>query len=101
MINFTKIHILFEETASCISIDLASMTVENWRFKESLRINYKTSDCCLLQFETSEQKFFDYTGYVPDFFPGQHFGDYIEMEFDASGKVLGWEVNEKDILNLI
>jgi hypothetical protein len=33
-----------------------------------------------------------YNGYVPDFFPGQHFGDYVELEIElASGKILNWK----------
>lgn len=30
-------------------------------------------------------------GYVPSFFPGDHFGDYIIFELDETGKILNWE----------
>ena len=33
----------------------------------------------------------DYDGYVPDFFPGQHYGDYVTLDIDiATGKILNW-----------
>ena len=33
-----------------------------------------------------------YSGYVPDFFPGEHFGEYIQLEIElATGKILNWK----------
>ncbi len=30
-------------------------------------------------------------GYVPDFMPGEHYGDYVMLEIDAAtGKILNW-----------
>ena len=30
-------------------------------------------------------------GYVPDFFPGDHGGDYMELDIElATGKILNW-----------
>jgi hypothetical protein len=35
----------------------------------------------------------DYSGYVPDFFPGQHYGDYVLLEVDVdTGKIVNWKV---------
>ena len=35
----------------------------------------------------------EYDGYVPSFFPGKHYGDYVQMEIDlATGKILNWVV---------
>lgn len=32
--------------------------------------------------------------YVPDWMPGQHFGDYIELEIDpATGQILNWDAD--------
>jgi len=37
-----------------------------------------------------------YTGYVPDFFPEQHWGDYVELKIDAdTGQILNWKVPTK------
>jgi len=34
----------------------------------------------------------EYDGYVPDFMPGKHYGDYIILEIDAAtGKILNWK----------
>jgi len=33
----------------------------------------------------------EYDGYVPDWMPGNHFGDYVELDIDvATGKILNW-----------
>jgi hypothetical protein len=33
----------------------------------------------------------EYSGYVPSFMPGQHWGDYVELDIDPyTGKILNW-----------
>lgn len=33
----------------------------------------------------------DYNGYVPNFMPGEHDGDYVHLEIDVeTGKILNW-----------
>jgi hypothetical protein len=33
-----------------------------------------------------------YEGYVPDFFPGQHYGDYLILNVDlATGQIKNWQ----------
>jgi hypothetical protein len=33
-----------------------------------------------------------YDGYVPSFFPGEHFGDYVMLDIDPyTGKILNWK----------
>lgn len=41
----------------------------------------------------------EYEGYVPGFFPGQHHGDYLELDIDLeTGKILNWKkVDEGDL----
>jgi hypothetical protein len=35
---------------------------------------------------------FDYNGYVPGFFPGEHWGDYVMLDIElATGKILNWK----------
>ena len=32
-----------------------------------------------------------YDGYVPEFMPGEHYGDYVTLEIDIdTGKILNW-----------
>jgi hypothetical protein len=34
----------------------------------------------------------EYVGYVPDFFPTQHYGDYVAFDIDVeTGKILNWK----------
>jgi hypothetical protein len=45
----------------------------------------------------------DYSGYVPDFFPGKHYGDYVELDIELdTGKILNWrKPSEKAIKALL
>jgi hypothetical protein len=38
----------------------------------------------------------EYEGYVPAFFPGQHYGDYLILDIDETGKIAFWP-SEKEI----
>ena len=43
----------------------------------------------------------DYDGYVPDFFPGEHYGDYVELDIDAdTGRILNWVRPQTKALNI-
>lgn len=34
----------------------------------------------------------DYEGYVPDFFPEEHYGDYVYLDIDVNtGKITNWK----------
>lgn len=34
----------------------------------------------------------NYSGYVPDFFPEEHWGDYVEFNIDIeTGQILNWK----------
>lgn len=42
-------------------------------------------------FDQDGQKIAGYEGYVPDFFPGQHYGDYLILDIDIdSGQITNW-----------
>lgn len=44
----------------------------------------------------------EYTGYVPEFFPEEHYGDYVQLDIDLeSGKILNWNKPTVDQLNEI
>jgi len=43
----------------------------------------------------------EYDGYVPDFFPGEHYGDYVELDIDTeTGKILNWRKPTKEDLKI-
>lgn len=34
----------------------------------------------------------EYDGYVPKFFPGDHYGDYVQLDIDIeTGQILNWK----------
>ena len=40
--------------------------------------------------------------YVPDFFPTEHYGDYLELEIDLeSGQILNWKKPTPEQLNYV
>lgn len=57
-----------------------------------LVISAKCSDlfCASLQ-DGKGNELGEYNGYVPDFFPGEHYGDYVQLEIDiVTGQILNW-----------
>lgn len=62
------------------------------KLPERMHINAKCSDLFSAVFYDSDGKdVADYIGYVPDFMPGQHWGDYVELEIDlATGQIKNW-----------
>lgn len=62
-----------------------------------LNINAKCSDLFSMTIEREdgdEMLKEPYDGYVPAFMPGQHYGDYVELQIDVeTGKILNWRKN--------
>ena len=43
----------------------------------------------------------EYNGYVPDFFPGEHYGDYVQLDIDVeTGQILNWNKPTKKDLEI-
>ncbi len=41
-----------------------------------------------------------YDGYVPAFFPGDHGGDYVQLDIDlATGKILNWKAPTQNAID--
>jgi hypothetical protein len=95
--KYTKMHVLFEESGSCLSINLENCQVENWLFDQSIRTTCKTSDRNIIKFETQDGTLNTYEGYVPDFFPGSHGGDYVELSISKEGIVKDLKVTDSEI----
>jgi len=66
-----------------------------------IKMTAKCSDACNILLSDNENNILqEYNGYVPDFFPGDHFGDYIEFDIEiATGKILNWKVPTKSELD--
>ena len=57
-----------------------------------ISINAKCSDLFSASLTNDGKHVGDYDGYVPDFMPGQHYGDYVELKIDVdTGKILNWK----------
>lgn len=72
---------------------------------ETIRLCLKVRDIFTCTFEDRDGNEVGwYEGYVPDFFPGQHYGDYVELDIDiATGQVTNWRMptaeNVEELLN--
>ncbi|MCB0385371.1 MAG: hypothetical protein KDD43_08265 [Bdellovibrionales bacterium] len=68
----------------------------------TLKISAKASDCfwgAILDDEGNQVG--EYDGYVPDFFPGDHCGDYVELEIDIkTGRITNWKRPTKKDLSI-
>lgn len=61
---------------------------------KTISISAKCSDLFFAQAwdENGKKVGDDYDGYVPDFFPDKHFGDYVSLKIDIeTGKILNWK----------
>ena len=52
----------------------------------------KTSDLCsIVVKDATGNCMTEYSGYVPDFFPDEHCGDYLMLDIDVvTGRILNW-----------
>lgn len=95
--KYQKMQIFFDESASTLVVNLMTMTVENWVSGRAISTNYKTADRCCLNFEAADGEDYFYEGYVPDFFPGKHYGDYIMLDINTDGHIPHWTVTDEQI----
>jgi len=64
-----------------------------------LRVTAKCSDMFSAQLIENGKVRGDYDGYVPSWMPGEHYGDYVELEIDlATGQILNWRKPLRDDL---
>ncbi len=67
-----------------------------------IQMSAKCSDMFSATLLTNDgRKVGEYEGYVPDFFPGQHFGDYVQFDIDTdTGKIMNWKRPTKKDLEI-
>ncbi len=57
-----------------------------------LKICVKCSDGFSSNLEIDGKQVNEYNGYVPKFFPEEHYGDYVELDIDIdSGQIVNWK----------
>jgi len=60
---------------------------------KTVSISAKCSDLCIATAhdEQGKQVGSEHDGYVPKWMPGEHYGDYVELNIDIeTGKILNW-----------
>ena len=64
----------------------------------TLTISGKTRDMFWAVLHEDSKILAEMDGYVPDWMPGEHFGDYVKLDIDAeTGQILNWKpVTAKD-----
>jgi hypothetical protein len=73
--------------------------------KHIIRVSAKCSDlfsALLLSTEEGKKQEFvgQYDGYVPDWMPGEHWGDYVILDIDVdTGVIVNWKKPTKAQLN--
>lgn len=79
-------------------IDMATGVIRNWPNGTTADIHYKVCDqgeYWLLG--VAGERIAKFKGYyVPDFLPGDHYGDYIIFKVDEEGKIQNWNTNQID-----
>lgn len=59
---------------------------------KTIAMSLKVSDMFAASFlDAKGNVVFEYDGYVPDFFPDDHYGDYVMLDIDVSGKITNWK----------
>ena len=61
---------------------------------KTLHMCLKVRDCFSAEFINENGVIVgSYEGYVPDFFPEDHWGDYVDLEIDIeTGQIINWNV---------
>jgi len=60
---------------------------------KTARVIAKCSDqCSVTLMDDKDSVIARHNGYVPEFMPGEHYGDYVELDIDLeTGRILNWE----------
>lgn len=68
---------------------------------KTIYVTAKCSDMCHIRYLNEKgYEVGERDDYVPDFMPGEHYGDYVELEIEIStGKILNWKVPTQKELN--
>lgn len=61
---------------------------------KTIEISAKCADLCWIAArDANGETVAEGDGYVPDFMPGEHYGDYVQLTIDvATGRIVDWEV---------
>lgn len=70
---------------------------------KTLKLHLKVRDCCSFTIEDAQgNKLADHDDYVPGFFPGDHYGDYIILDIDLDTmQITNWELDAGELQDFI
>ena len=70
---------------------------------KTVSVNAKCRDLCFVALCGNRgEVLIEHDGYVPDFFPEEHYGDYVELQIDMdTGKIMNWNPTKKQVENTI
>lgn len=66
---------------------------------KTLKLHLKVTDsfAAVLESSTGTEIFNQEDGYVPDFMPGNHYGDYVILDIDIdTGQITNWKTPSAD-----
>lgn len=87
------------QTTLDLTIGLDSGVVEDWPAGKTASIHLKVVDEGTYELLGEDKAILASReeNYVPGFFPGSHYGDYIILDICADGKVAGWRPKPDDV----
>lgn len=69
--------------------------------KRTISISAKCSDLFFASLNVNSELVGEYEGYVPSFFPDEHYGDYVILKIDIdTGRILNWKKPTEDDLKI-
>ncbi len=80
-----------------VSNQLKQINMKNYKGKKVLSICAKCSDrFSAILTDENGKVLKEHDDYVPKIMPGEHYGDYVELDIDiATGQILNWKVPSK------
>jgi len=77
------------------------MAKKTYKGKMVLSVVAKCSDCFFATLtDENGKELKEHDGYVPGLMPGEHYGDYVEIDIDvATGKILNWKKPSEAAIN--
>lgn len=82
-----------------MTIDLDTGVVRDWPAGQVAKVHAKVCDEGVYELMAGAERVAGRAGYVPGFFPGQHYGDYLMLDIDGEGRIAGWRPRVRDVMD--
>ena len=66
---------------------------------KTVSVTAKCSDLCFTELKDDKGSVvIEHDGYVPDFFPEEHYGDCVQLDIDMdTGKITNWKPTQRQV----